>query len=66
MHALSSLIHSIKLRTARDKKKRTALHMLAASGVVRLSHVELRYPTHRQRYPLPHAANCDRESADPA
>ena len=45
MHGLSSQIHYIKLRRARTKQKRTALHMLALSGVVRPSHVELRYAT---------------------
>ena len=60
MHVLSSLIHYIKLRAAHNRQKRTALHMLAASGVVRPCHVEIRYPTHRQQHPLPRAANCDR------
>jgi len=45
MHVLSSPIQYIKLRRAYKKQKRTALHMLALSGVVRLSHVELRYAT---------------------
>ena len=45
MHVLSSLIHYIKLRRTRNKQLRTALHMMAASGVVRPSHVELRYTT---------------------
>ena len=45
MHVLSSPIHYIKLRRARKKQKRTALHMLALSGVVRPGHVELRYVT---------------------
>ena len=45
MHALSSPIQYIKLRRARTKQKRNALHMLALSGVVRPSHVELRYAT---------------------
>ena len=45
MHVLSSPIHYIKLRRAHKKQKRTALHMLALSGVVRPSHVELRYTT---------------------
>ena len=43
MHVLSSPIQYIKLRRAHKKQKRTALHMLAISGVVRPSHVELRY-----------------------
>ena len=45
MHVLSSPIQYIKLRRAHKKQKRTALHMLAVSGVVRPSHVELRYAT---------------------
>ena len=54
MHVLSSPIQYIKLRRAHKKQKRTALHMLALSGVVRPSHVELRYATpRRQWYCLP-------------
>lgn len=45
MHVLSSPIQYIKLRRAHKKQKRTALHMLALSGAVRPSHVELRYAT---------------------
>ena len=48
MRALSSLIQYlkyIKLRRARKKQKLTALQMLAHSGVVRRSHVELHYLT---------------------
>lgn len=45
MHVLSSSIQYIKLHRARKKQKRTALHMLALSGVIRPSHVELRYAT---------------------
>lgn len=45
MHVLSSPIHYIKSRRAYMKQKRTALHMLALSGVVRPGHVELRYAT---------------------
>ena len=45
MYVLSSQIQYMKLRRARTKQKRTALHMLALSGVVRPSHVELRYAT---------------------
>ena len=46
MSALSSLVQYIKylqLRRARRKQKLTALQMLAHSGVVRRSHVELHY-----------------------
>ncbi len=43
MGILSSLVQYIKLRRAHKKQERTALHMLALSGVVRPSHVELRY-----------------------
>ena len=45
MRTFSSPIHYIRLHRARKKQKRTALHMLALSGVVRPSHVELRYAT---------------------
>jgi len=45
MHILSSLMHYLPLRGTHNKQKRTALHLLAASGVVRASHVELRYAT---------------------
>ena len=45
MDVLSSPIQYIKLRRAHKKQKRTALHMLALSGVVRPSHVEIRYAT---------------------
>jgi hypothetical protein len=45
MHVLSAPIQYIKLHRAHKKQKRTALHMLALSGVVRPSHVELRYAT---------------------
>jgi hypothetical protein len=45
MHVLSSPIHYIRLRRARTKQKQTALHMLSLSGVIRPSHVELRYTT---------------------
>ena len=45
MHVLSSSIESIKLRSTHKKQKRTALRMLALSGVVRPSHVELHYTT---------------------
>ena len=43
MYVLSSPIRYIKSRRAYKKQKRTALHMLAVSGVVRPGHVELRY-----------------------
>ena len=43
MHVLSSPIQYIKLRREHKQQKRIALHMLALSGVVRPSHVELRY-----------------------
>lgn len=45
MDVLSSPIQYIKLRRAHKKQKRTALHMLALSGAVRSSHVEIRYAT---------------------
>lgn len=43
MHVLSTQIQYMRLRRARIKQTRTALHMLALSGVVRPSHVELHY-----------------------
>jgi hypothetical protein len=45
MHLLSSQIHYLKLHRTRKQQKRTALHMLALSGVIRHSDVELRYAT---------------------
>ena len=45
MYVFSSPIQYIKLRRAHRKQKQTALHMLSISGVLRLSHVELRYST---------------------
>jgi hypothetical protein len=42
---LYTLLHSIKNRRSRAKQKRNALHMMALSGVIRPSHVELRYGT---------------------
>ena len=45
MHVLTSPIQYIKLLRALKKQKRTALHMLVLSGVVRPSCVELRYST---------------------
>src|SRR5712692_12130287 len=45
MDVLSSPIQYIKLRRAHKKQKRPALHMLALSGVISPSHVELRYAT---------------------
>jgi len=46
MQILSSLAHYIKSRRVQYKQKRqrrTVLRMLAASGVVRSSHIEVRY-----------------------
>jgi hypothetical protein len=45
MYVFFSPIHYIKSRRAYFNQKRTALHMLALSGVVRPSHIELRYAT---------------------
>jgi hypothetical protein len=42
---LYTLLHSIKNRRARAMQKRNALHMMALSGVIRPSQVELRYGT---------------------
>ena len=57
MHAISSKIHDLKLRHARTKQKRAALHMLTLSGVIRPSHSELRYET-----PLARMTALDSES----
>ena len=45
MSVLFSPFQYIKIRSVHKRQKRTALHMLALSGVVRPSHVELRYAT---------------------
>ena len=42
---LYPLLHSIKTSRARATQKRNALHMMALSGVIRPSHIELRYGT---------------------
>lgn len=78
MHVLSFPIQYIKLRRAHKKQIRNALHMLAVSGVVRPSHVELRYATpmasmlaygtqsraieHQQAHPVP-LPSWDHDSA---
>jgi hypothetical protein len=59
-----SLMHPLTLRGAHNQQKRTALHLLAASGVVRASHVELRYPTLRRPHPRPRLASWDRAPTD--
>ncbi len=54
MSALSSVIQYIKylrLRRARRKQKLTAFLMMAHSGVIRASHVELHYLTPIARNP---------------
>lgn len=43
MHILTSPIQYIKLLRVLKKQKRTALHLLALSGVVRPGYVELHY-----------------------
>jgi len=43
----NSLLRTISTSRARAKQKRTALRMMALSGVIRPSHVELRYGTPR-------------------
>ena len=45
MHAISSKLHDLRVRHARTKQKRAALHMLTLSGVIRPGHSELRYET---------------------
>ena len=42
---LSMPLHHLRTSMHRTRQKRKALHMLALSGVVRPSHVELRYAT---------------------
>jgi len=69
MHVLSSPIRYMQLRRTHKKQKRNALYMLAVSGVIRPSSIELRYSTsiasmttfrrqaavneHQQTHPLP-------------
>jgi hypothetical protein len=43
MYLLTSPIHYVKKKRARRRRLQTVLHMLSASGVVRLGHVEPRY-----------------------
>jgi hypothetical protein len=78
MHVFSSPIQYIKLRRTHTQQKRTALHMLAVSGVVRPSHIELRYAPpitrsatfraqstairHQQTHPIP-LPSWDRNTA---
>lgn len=57
MPIISSKIHDLKLRHARTKQKRAALHMLTLSGVIRPGHSELRYET-----PLARMTALDSES----
>ena len=57
MHVISSKLHDLKLRSARTKQKRAALHMLTLSGVIRPGHSELRYET-----PLARMTALDSES----
>ena len=45
MHILSFSIQHLKQWRARKKQTRTALQLLALSGVIRRSHEELRYAT---------------------
>ncbi len=45
MRSLTSPLQYLQSRRAHKKQKQTALHMLAVSGVVRPSHLELRYMT---------------------
>ena len=57
--SLIQYLKYLKLRRARTKQKLTALQMLAHSGVIRASHVELHYLTPVVRNPAsraqPHA-----------
>jgi hypothetical protein len=58
MHIFSSPLQYIKLRRAHRRQIQTALHMLSVSGVIRLSHVELRYST-----PVANATSFRRQAA---
>ena len=59
-----SLMHPLTLRGADTQQKRTVLQLLAASGVVRPGHVELRYPTLRRRHSPPRTASWNRTPTD--
>lgn len=43
MYLLTSPIHYVRKKRARRRQLQTVLHMLSASGVLRLGHVEPRY-----------------------
>ena len=60
MHLLHSLMNYLTFRGAHNQQKRTALHLLAASGVVRPGNIEIRYPTLRRRHSSTRAAIWDR------
>lgn len=45
MSMLHTPLHYIKASRSRATQKRNALHMMALSGVIRPSHIELRYGT---------------------
>ena len=45
MDILCALIHGMQMRKQRTQQTRTAMQLLTFSGVVRSSHVELRYAT---------------------
>jgi hypothetical protein len=68
MHILYSLVDSLMrpltLRGADNQQKRTVMQLLAASGVVRRGHVELRYPTLRRRHSPPRTASWNRTPTD--
>jgi hypothetical protein len=49
-YLVDSLMRPLTLRGADNQQKRTVLQLLAASGVVRPGHVEIRYPTLRRRH----------------
>ncbi len=49
MPIISSKIHDLKLRHARTRQKRAALHMLTLSGVIRPGYSALLYETHLAR-----------------
>jgi hypothetical protein len=59
-----SLIHPLKLRGAHNQQKRAVLQLLAASGVVRPGHVEIRYPTLRRRHASQRTSSWNRAPTD--
>jgi len=67
MSALSTPIQYIKFRRAYKNRKQAAIRMLALSGVVRPSHIELRYATHASGIttPCPQQAEIGNQQTHP-